>query len=178
MKKILAITLAVMMLISMATVVSAASTTLTTTVPAATYTLNIPADQEIAFGATNTEIGNVTVTDAKGFAVGKNLQVTANYDSFKADGIVTEIPYVLKLKCSTKTEQWSSGGSKIFEGNADGTVDQKTFIMVPPSGAGTAYSPSPVTAIQLVIDSKDWGKALGGVYTSTITFTCEVVVEQ
>lgn len=180
MKKLFAILLAVTMLASMATVVSAAenTTTLTTTVPAATYTLNIPADQEIEFGATNTEIGNVTVTNAKGFAVGKNLQVTANYDSFKADGIVTEIPYVLKLKCSTKTEQWSSGGSKIFEGNADGTVDQKTFIMVPPSGAGTAYSPSPVSAIQLVINSEDWGKALGGVYTSTITFTCEVVVEQ
>ena len=179
MKKLFAVLLVVAMLASMATVVSAAdTTTLTTTVPAATYTLNIPADQEIEFGATNTEIGNVTVTNSAGFAVGKNLQVTANYTPFKADGLATEIPYVLKLKCSTKTEQWTSGSSKIFEGNADGTVDAKTFIMVPPSGAGTAYSPSPVTAIQLVIDSEDWGKALGGVYTSTITFTCEVVVEQ
>ena len=49
MKKIFAILLAVTMLTSMATVVSAAETTpLTTTVPTATYTLNIPAHQEIA----------------------------------------------------------------------------------------------------------------------------------
>ena len=180
MKKLFAILLAVTMLASMATVVSAAenTTTLTTTVPAASYTLNIPADQEISFGATETNIGNVTVTNSSGFAVGKNLEVTATYTAFKADGIATEIPYVLRLKCATKTEQWSSGNSKTFEGNADGTVDQKTFIMVPPSGAGTAFSPSSVTDIQLVVNSEDWGKALGGVYTSTITFTCEVVVEQ
>ena len=30
-------------------------------------------------------------------------------------------------------------------------------------------------AIDLIIDSEDWGKALGGEYTATITFTAEVV---
>ena len=180
MKKFFAILLAVTMLASMATVASAAesTTTLTTTVPAATYTLNIPANQEIEFGATNTDIGNVTVTNASGFAVGKNLEVTASYSSFKSDGVVTEIPYSLQLKCSSKTEQWVSGNSKTFEGKADGTVSKTTYIMVPPSGAGTAYSPSPVSAIQLIIDSEDWGKALAGEYTATITFTAEVVVEE
>ena len=61
MKKFFAIALAVAMFASMATVASAAenTTTLTTTVPAATYTLNIPANQEIPFGATQTNIGSV-----------------------------------------------------------------------------------------------------------------------
>ena len=179
MKKIFAILLAVMMLASMATVASAASTTtLTTTVPAATYTLNIPADQEIPFGTTSTSIGNITVTNSSGFAEGKNLSVTATYNAFAANGISTQIPYILKLQAGTRSDEWASGTATMFKGKDDGTVAEKTFIMVPPSGAGTAYSPSPVNAILLVANSDDWGKALAGEYTSTITFTCEVVVEQ
>ena len=65
MKKICAILLAVALLASMTIVAFAANTTtLTTTVPSATYTLNIPADQVIPFGTTKASIGNVTVTDA------------------------------------------------------------------------------------------------------------------
>ena len=177
MKKLFAILLAVTMLASMATVVSAAeTTTLTTTVPAATYTLNIPADQEIEFGATKVEIGNITVTNSAGFADGKNLSVTATYSPFAANGISTQIPYVLKLQSGTRIDEWKSGTATIFEGKADGTVAEKTTIMTP--GNTGVYSPSPVGAVLLVADSADWGKALGGVYTSTITFTCEVVVEE
>ena len=74
MKKLLAVVLAMLTVFSFGTVAFAANTTtLTTTVPDAEYTLNIPADQEIPFGATSTDIGNVTVTNASGFAVGKNL---------------------------------------------------------------------------------------------------------
>ena len=87
MKKIFAILLAVTMLASMATVVSAAesTTTLSTTVPAATYTLNIPADQEIEFGSSGVIIGNVTITESANFAEGKNVEVFAfnkcNFDN-------------------------------------------------------------------------------------------------
>ena len=42
MKKLFAMALAVLMVVSMATVASAESTTLVTNVPAANYTLNIP----------------------------------------------------------------------------------------------------------------------------------------
>ena len=96
MKKIFAILLAVTMLASMATVVSAAeSTTLTTTVPTATYTLNIPANQEIAFGATSTKIGTVTVTESNGFAAGKDLVVTVSYDAIECENTTTTIPFNL-----------------------------------------------------------------------------------
>ena len=95
MKKIFAILLAVTMLASMATVASAAesTTTLTTTVPAASYTLNIPADQKIEFGATETDIGNITVTNSNGFAWGKNLKVTLSWEDFKSDGVASTIPF-------------------------------------------------------------------------------------
>ena len=84
MKKLIALALAVTLLASMAVTVSAANTTtLTATVPAAGYTLNIPANQEVNFGTTQADIGNITVTDSAGFAVGKNLQVTVTYDAFK-----------------------------------------------------------------------------------------------
>ena len=35
-----------------------------------------------------------------------------------------------------------------------------------------------MTNLELRVNSEDWGKALGGEYSATITFTCEVVVEQ
>ena len=58
MKKLTTLVLALALAASLAVPAFAANTTtLTTTVPAATYTLNIPADQEIPFG----EIGRAHV---------------------------------------------------------------------------------------------------------------------
>ena len=81
MKKLSALFLALVLLLSAVPTAFAANTTpntttLTTTVPSATYVLNIPADQEIPFGQTSMGIGNVTITDSKSFAVGKNVEVT------------------------------------------------------------------------------------------------------
>ena len=78
MKKLISTFMIVTLLICCFTVTAFAEdqTVLTTTVPDATYTLNIPDDQEIEFGTTVKEIGTVNVTDAEGFAVGKDLQVT------------------------------------------------------------------------------------------------------
>lgn len=179
MKKLFAIVLAVAMFASMATVASAAenTTTLTTTVPAATYTLNIPADQEIAYGATSTEIGNVTITAAEGFAEGKNVEVTLAYDAFKCEGLSTEIPFSLRtsLNVSTSVEAnppyLYSGKTMTFLGKADGTTSSMATVSV---GAGRTVN---ITAINLLVDSDDWGKALAGEYTATITFTAEVVAE-
>lgn len=61
MKKLTTLVLALALAASLAVPAFAANTTtLTTTVPAATYTLNIPADQEIPFGAMETNIGSVS----------------------------------------------------------------------------------------------------------------------
>lgn len=190
MKKLFALALAVMLVASMTTVAFAAesTTTLTATVPAATYTLNIPANQEIPFGTTQADIGNVTVTDAAGFAVGKNLEVTITYDAFSANGLSTTIPYNLSLYAASTASNTSdakqsipTGSTFLFLGVANGSVNKNTQLETTLTSSYDGYSSKikiPVTAIQFSAANEDWGKALAGEYTSTITFTAEVVVEE
>ena len=180
MKKFIAIALAVLTVLSFSTVAFAAdTTTLTTTVPDATYTLNIPADQVIPFGATSTDIGTVTVTNSSGFAEGKNLRVTLTYDDFKAEGVSTTIPYTLgkpyeKYNGSNKfgyLEYLSSGDYLLFKGKVSGKVNDYYELNE------TNVENADKKTLEMSVKSTDWGKALGGEYTSTITFTAEVVSE-
>lgn len=182
MKKVITLALALLMVCSMSVTAFAATTTLTTTVPEATYTLNIPANQEIPFGTTEIKIGNVTVTESAGFAEGKNLDVTITYEPFSATGISTKIPYTLSLYAASTssskeaTEELVSGATISFMGKNDGTTAEKTTIKTkaPTSGNPTTAD---VTDILFYAVSEDWGKALAGEYTATITFTAEVVAE-
>lgn len=182
MKKLLAIAMSLLLVCSASTIALAADTTvLTTTVPDATYTLNIPANQEIPFGATSVDIGNISVTDSAGFAVGKDLQVTLTYDAFKSDGVVTTIPYTV-YKVATETgvntvgTPWSeeqespvnSGEALIFRGQSGGTCDDQ-FVY-------STYKDR--NRLRIKASSEDWGKALAGEYSSTINFTAEVVVSE
>lgn len=190
MKKLFAILFAVMMVASMATVASAASTTtLTTTVPAATYTLNIPADQEIDYGATETNIGNVTLTKGENFAVGKNVEVTISFDGlFKSEETSTTIPYQLKIQANNanyyKHEPvlLKNNNTLTFKGLADTSIDEKATASFPYEFTGGSQTETHrdtfVDGMLLCVDSADWGKAMAGEYTATITFTAEVVVEE
>ena len=185
MKKFFAIALAVAMFASMATVVSAAenTTTLTTTVPAATYTLNVPAVVPIDFGATSTDIGNVTVTDATGFAEGKNLKVTVTYGAFTSEGAATSIPFVLKTKHSVinPTDEsklycdLASNNAITFLGKEDTTVKEYSYNY---NDSSFEFKNQLVSSLFVSINSSDWSKALAGEYTATITYTAEVVVEE
>ncbi len=168
MKKTAAILLAMLMLVPFATIAFAANTTtLTTTVPGAAYTLNIPSDQEIAFGVLSTTIDAPTVTDSSGFAEGKNLYITATYSAFSSSTTDTTIPFILKNNISARTEDWLSGDKMKFLGQENGTVDTNlTFY-----NGGMSFLSEKCF---IVIDSVDWGKAAPGNYTATITFTTEV----
>lgn len=170
MKKLFAILLVVATLASMVTVASAASTTtLTTSVPAATYTLNIPADQEISFGTIRKDIGSLSVTNASGFAVGKNLAVTLTYDEFKSESVTTTIPFEIAITNRDSfdaEDKIASGDSVVFYGKSDGTTDE--YMQNPSNIPDNKF-----TVIKIA--SEDWGKALAGEYTATITFTAEVV---
>lgn len=179
MKKKLALVLTMISICTFSTTAFAENTTtLTTAVPDATYTLNIPADQEIAFGATSTSIGNVTVTDASGFAEGKDLQVTVTYDDFTCNDVRTTIPYSLALYESQykNTKDLPTEESFLYKGKYDGTTYEQCIIADRTSG-NVVY---PVYAEELLvkIKSSDWGKALAGSYSTTITFTSEVVVSE
>ena len=182
MKKAITLALALLMVCSMSVTAFAATTTLTTTIPEATYTLNIPANQEIPYGTTEMKIGNVTVTESAGFADGKNLNVTITYEAFSATGISTKIPYTLSLyaagtaQTNTAIEELSSGTTISFIGKKDGTVATNTTIKAKSPSASNPV-PADVTDIMFSALSEDWGKALAGEYTTTITFTSEVVAE-
>jgi len=190
MKRFFAILLTVAMFASMATVVSAENsktTTFTTDVPAASYTLNIPADQKIPFRSTSTNIGNVTITDSENFAVGKNIEVTITYDGlFASDEVNTTIPYSIRATATGYSGggSYGSGGSTsisldkpsgsmfTFEGLADGTCSE--YFIIKQSGYGTQNE---TIALKMDIAASAWGKALAGEYSTTITFTAEVVAE-
>lgn len=191
MKKLFAILLAVAMIASMATVVSAAetttkSTTLTTSVPAASYTLNIPEDQAITYGETKAYIGNVTITNGTNFAVGKNVEVTVvNSGVFEAENVSTTIPFEVfcsqyKSADESSSIYWgmemASGDHLTFYGNSDTTVDEKATADFPNGSSSTKAAE--VEALCICISSASWGKALAGEYTTTITFAAEVVVEE
>ncbi len=189
MKKLIAIALALLMVFSFSAVAFAEgnTTTLTTTVPDATYTLNIPADQQITYGATSTDIGTVTVTNSSGFAAGKDLHVTITYDDFKAEGLSTTIPYYINSNghWTYYGGSYGSGGSGwidiakasgsffTFKGQSNGTCKEYYVLQEGSTKVVTDDSKK----LQVKINSTDWGKALGGDYTSTITFTAEVVSE-
>lgn len=172
MKKLISTFMTVALLICCFTATAFASnqTVLTTTVPDATYTLNIPADQEIAFGTTEMTIGKITVTEASGFAENKNLNITVTYDAFECENVETTIPYSVGFAYSVVTAgayTVDSGGSIYFKGTKDGGVGQLV------SGDATE---SPLNGDVLIsLPSENWGKALAGDYSSTITFTSKVV---
>ena len=174
MKKFIALVLAMTMVFSMAIVASAASTTtLTTTVPAATYTLNIPADQNVEFGTTKLNLGVVKVTDSEIFDLGKDLQVTVTYGDFTSSTTNTTIPFSLQecVSAYNTVRDLESGGYITFEGQSDGTVKQYSQMYC----GNVVIDYNDVDQLLLKMDSNDWGKALAGEYSATITFTAEVV---
>lgn len=180
MKKTLSFLMALVLVLSLGTMAFAdGTTTLSTTVPPATYTLNIPADQEIAFGATSTNIGSVSVTDGAGFAAGKNLKVTISYGTFTSETASGQIPFSLRFTSSESNPYVTgspevtvvSGDSITFEGLTSG----KTQEYFRAEKSSFAYN---MNMLYVDIKSADWGKALGGDYTATITFTSEVVLAE
>lgn len=182
MKKLASFLLVLAMILSMGTLAFAdGTTTLSTTVPAAQYTLNIPADQTIPFGATSAGIGNVTVSDSSVFAVGKNIKVTVTYDAFSSSDVSTTIPFELVLGGAaqisgtsvSETKKLASGENLVFRGLSSGSVESKAF-MLNLSASGDVY----LNQLRVSMLSTDWGKALGGDYTAQITFTSEVVVAE
>ena len=146
MKKLISTFMIVTLLICCFTATAFASdqTVLTTTVPDATYTLNIA-----------------------GFAKGKNLKVVVEYDDFKSEDVATTIPYQAGFytRVSQPTVDTIESGEYI------------TFLGTETGEVGSIKSEEYVITGKMTIlaSSSDWGKALAGDYSSTITFTAEVV---
>ena len=179
MRKTIALILAVCTLLSFAVAASADSftstTTLTTKVPAASYTMKIPADQTIKYGAEITKIGIVTIVDSEGFSAKKNVEVTVGHTEFTSEGVDTTIPYEILTVWGEGNSQWKFDSEAVlrFEGQQDGTVKSKaTSIDI--SGVTKNLSDT-LDHMAIMISSDAWDNALAGDYTSTITFTSKVV---
>lgn len=170
MKKLFTVLLVVVMVVSMTTVASAESTTLTTTVPSASYTLVVPREVPVDFGAPSTDIGTVNVTNSDGFSTNKNLKVTITWVPFTSDAVSTTIPFTIKANNTNKSSDiLSNGASIIFEGGNGNGVSED---------ARSKDGVNLIESFSVEVESDAWGKALAGDYTATITYTAEVVVEE
>lgn len=173
MKQLFSLALAILMVFSTAVVASAESTTtLTTTVPAASYTLNVPATQEIPYNAEKVALAVPTVSDASGFAEGKNLRVNFSYGALSSPNVNTTIPYTITYETSPNQIYSFSDNVLVFRGESDGGVSDA----YPGQSNGLAIiTNGDIYHLYINIKGSDWGKALGGDYTSIITYTAEVV---
>ena len=173
MRKTIALILAVCTLLSFTVAASAdtftSTTTLTTKVPAASYTMKIPADQTIQYGTELTDIGNVTIENSEGFSAKKNIEVTVDLTELTSETVDTTIPYQIRnVSSSGMTIDFDTEAVLRFEGQQDGTVKSRA----------TNINESPLDELNrmlVLIKSDDWANALAGDYTSTITFTSKVV---
>lgn len=168
MRKIIALLMVIAMMIPLSAVASATekTTTLTVEVPQATYTLNIPFDQpDVEFGTDCYLVsGSLAVDKSSGFSAHKHLDVTVTYDAFRADGINSTIPYTLAF--ATSKTPVASGTSVRIPGNSNGELNDYPVV-----------DGKEQTAFVLLFEEEAWAKALAGIYTSTLTFTAEIVVE-
>ena len=146
------------------------TTTLTTTVPDATYTLKIPADQSVPFGTTQYFYDDISIEEANGFADGKDILVTISHTDFVCDGVSTTIPFKIMTEYTDYGSEVNVELSEVrFPGVSTGGVDYG-HIKKKDSGYTTGYG-----NVWLSISSASWGKALGGTYTATVTYTSEIV---
>ena len=97
------------------------------------------------------------------------------------ESTTTTIPFYLYTYTEDggSTPSLANGGTLKFEGTSNGTAEEKAYhkITYAASASGGSFT-EPINNLILKINSGDWGRALAGEYTATITFTAEVVVEQ
>lgn len=177
MKKLTAFILTAVLMLSLGVFALAdGTTTLTTTVPAATYTLTIPKDMEVTYGKSDVDVKSLDATAVSGFAVGKNLKVTVNYTPFECKNVSTTIPYKVNAIIEWSRDDGNkdlglinSGASLLFKCTG-------TNSLVPTTLSGDIYGA--LYFFHLTFDNSDWGKALAGDYIATMTFTSEVVAAE
>ena len=175
MKKLIAILLAVAMIAAMATAVSAAENTmvLKTTVPAATYTLSIPAALEIPFGTEQIDFPRPEVIESAGFE-GRDLRFYISDVGAIGDDnyrMPMEILTYLNEPYGPEVAEYKNGQSLYYVYTyGDGVLDDVD-----------CYSPDEddemiwIGNFILRFEKEDWYKLSPGEHTGYIEFTSEVV---
>ena len=174
MKKTMKMLLSVVLIITMVAISSlfafAESTTLTTIVPTATYTLTVPLSATVEYGDVLTLIDAPKIEASEGFGLGKNLKLTIVKEDFKCPDTSTTIPYTYEMyETSPATGEITLDENTCvyFKGTQAGTLNKFAGL-----NAGDKYA-----GARINVKAEDWPKALAGEYTSIITYVTEVVAE-
>lgn len=174
MKRVFSIFVAVLMLgvLVIPAFAEGNTTTLTTVVPEAEYTLTIPADMEIPFGTDGKYIGEVKVTAVGGFAAGKGVEITVSHTPFECPEVETSIPYRIGLGPNERfVSLWISSTTDPIKFSFYHTTGSSPDLQIDfDSGKYGAY-------LYFACASDDWNRALAGNYTSTLTFSASVVIK-
>ncbi len=164
MKKLTALLLVLVLICSLSVTAFAAgeqtgTTTISVTVPEASYTIHIPADMELEYGKTDVQvIGDVYVSDV----VGVKTSIWVNtYLSFLTNDNGDRIPVY-----------WYMGRDKLpvhdvtLNGFAMITIDSMLY-----SAPGTSDGEAECFCrLGCLITGSDWNAAAPGTYTATISF--------
>ena len=178
MKKSIAIALALLTLccLTAALAEDTPTTILTLTVPAATYTMQIPASQTVPYSPDPYSIGAPTITESAGFNGDKAVKLTVAYrDTESEDGYGlfvcpdTDTPIRFFIRQSTKSGSGSSrdvtAGSYYFANMRDGSGTVHEY-------AGTLTFKLEDMVLYIIDESLNAAKA--GTYTAGVLFHAEI----
>lgn len=140
------------------------------TPPTASYELVIPENQTIPYGQGETLIGPVTVVNSQNFTDGKYVTAEVSYVPLKsAEG--AQIEYNLRsVKNNSSTSAPLDGNAVIFDNDGEGGVTEYGYIQ-----SSIDDSKYPIDNLGVYISEEKWEAAVPGTYTSTITFTSQIV---
>ena len=139
-------------------------------IPTPTYTLNIPADQTVAYKAESHQLGCPTVSGTSGFTAGKNIKLTVSWTEFTSESVSTTIPFTMKLISTSDKSYNFTSGTVYFIGNEDGTAAE-----YPVGISSSTGNQIPAAYFTLNFMAADWNKAMTGEYKASITFSTEIV---
>lgn len=139
-------------------------------IPAPAYTLNIPADQAVAYKAEIHDLVCPTVSGTSGFSVGKNIKLDIVWTEFTSETVSTTIPFTMTMVSSSGASYDFSSGTVYFIGNEDGTASE-----YPVETLNSTGEQIPAAYFSLNFNEADWDKALPGEYKASITFSTEII---
>ena len=147
-------------------------------IPAPAYTLNIPANQIVSYKTESHDIGCPTVSDAFGFAAGKDIKLSISWTEFRSESTSTTIPFAMKFTSPSNESYDFTSGTVYFIGNDVGTVEEYPVDISISTGEHI-----PVACFMLKFNVVDWdnalpgeyNKAMTGEYKASITFSTEIM---
>jgi len=139
-------------------------------IPTPAYTLNIPADQSVAYKAESHQLGCPTVSGTSGFTVGKNIRLSVAWTGFVSETASTTIPFTMSVVSTSGASYDFTSVTVYFVCNEDGTAAE-----YPVGISSSTGEHIPAAYFTLNFKAADWEAAMPGEYKASITFSTEIV---